>query len=588
MSKQSPQSSNAGRRWLSSALGEFRHRLAHTDALPQLAILGCVSGLVTGLLAVLFRLSFELPLHALLGGDETEVFEALPKYTQFLLPLGGALLVGIILSAVDTGRRTVGVGHVVDRVHQHQGHLPSANALVQFVCGSLLLSSGNPVGREGPAVHLGAACASGLGQQMKLPNNSLRLLAGCGVAAAIAASFNTPLAGVIFAMEVVLMEYTVTGFIPIILAAVSGTIVSRMVYGNTPAFVVPPLEMHSLLEIPYLVISGLIIGVVAAGILHLHKWAASLQQQSILLRTLAAGLIAGGAGLMLPQLLGLGYDTIEQALLGQLGLALLVSIGLTKLTVASAVIGLGLPGGMISPTLVSGACLGGAVGLLGAMVVPNHATDSGFYAMLGMGAMMGAVLNAPLAALMALLELTYNPNLLLPAMLIIVVACITARLASRLPGLFLIGRNPERLSSPVFQMLSRAGVTSLMNHRFTCSAHSIPWGKANALLKDKPEWLVIEDIGQPKQLLRPADLAHHLQTRDTTLWEDDHAIDLLEIPGERHPLQPIHPRATLKEALQLMKQNDIRAVYVTKPATAPLQSEVMGIITRDDIEGYYH
>ncbi|MCV6605790.1 MAG: chloride channel protein, partial [Porticoccaceae bacterium] len=236
----------------------FRHRLAHTDALPQMAILGCVCGLLTGLVAVLFRLSFEVPLHILLDSTGTEAFEALSSASHFLLPFCGIFVVGVILHFVKPQRRDTGVAHVVNRVHQHQGRLRSGNAVVQFVCGSLLLSSGAPVGREGPAVHLGAACGSALGGQMKLPNNNLRVLAGCGVAAAIAASFNTPLAGVIFAMEVVLMEYTITGFVPIILSAVCGTVVSRVFYGDDPAFLVPAMELGSLWELPYIVVCGLL------------------------------------------------------------------------------------------------------------------------------------------------------------------------------------------------------------------------------------------------------------------------------------------------------------------------------------------
>ncbi|WIO74498.1 chloride channel protein [Porticoccaceae bacterium LTM1] len=575
-------------RWFSNHAANFRHRLAFSDALPQLAILGLVSGIITGVIALLFRLSFELPLHALFEGDSTEAFESLPSMIHFLLPLGGALLVGIILHFIDPHRRQVGVSHVVERVHKHQGRMPSGNAITQFICGSLLLSTGTPVGREGPAVHLGAACASGLGKQMKLPNNNLRLLAGCGVAAAIAASFNTPLAGVIFAMEVVLLEYTVTGFIPIILASVSATVVSRAVYGDDPAFMVPAVELGSLWEIPYLILSGLTIGAVAAVILRMHKLSAKVQQYPILWRTLAAGLIAGTAGWMLPQVLGLGYDTIEMALYSQLGLGLLIAIGLIKILVATTVVGLGLPGGMVSPTLVSGACLGGALGVLGGFMMPELASGPGLYAMLGMAAMMGAVLNAPLAALIALLELTYHPHILMPAMLVIVIACVTARILSRLPGLFLIGHDPDRLSSPVFQMLSRSGVTSLMNRDFVSCSRSIGWEKALAILESKPDWIVIEDVGETKYLLRPSDLAHYLEASDTSLWEEDQPIALLDIPGQHRELKPIHPRASLKEALQLMRHQNAMAIYVSRSTSAPLQSEVSGIITREAIDNYYH
>ena len=126
--------------------------------------------------------------------------------------------------------------------------------------------------REGPAVHLGATSSSLLGQQLKLPNNSLRTLTACGVAAAIAASFNTPLAGVIFAMEVVLMEYTITGFIPVILSAVTGGVMSRIVFGNEPAFAIPMIELGSLWELPYLVLCGLVIGLAASAMLLLFRF----------------------------------------------------------------------------------------------------------------------------------------------------------------------------------------------------------------------------------------------------------------------------------------------------------------------------
>ncbi|UTW44836.1 chloride channel protein [bacterium SCSIO 12696] len=574
--------------YLRRRVDDFRYRLAHTDALPQLAIMGCISGLLTGLIAVLFRASFELPLKAMLDSSGTEAFEQLSTLSHFLMPFCGILLVGLICHFVKPRRRDTGVAHVVNRVHQHQGRLPSGNALVQFVCGSLLLSSGTPVGREGPAVHLGAACASAIGRQMKVPNNNLRVLAGCGVAAAIAASFNTPLAGVIFAMEVVLMEYTIAGFIPIILAAVGGTVVSRIFYGNDPAFLVPALELANLWELPYLILCALVIGTIAAGMLRFHVLGMRLHKYPILLRAAIAAVVVGCAGAALPQLLGLGYDTISSALLGQLSIGLLIAIGLCKLLVASTVVSLGLPGGVISPTLVSGACIGGALGIVGSMIMPMEASAVGLYAMVGMGAMMGAVLNAPLAALLALVELTYNHSIVMPAMLAIVVASITARLLSGQPGLFLQGRDPNRFSSPVYQMLSRAGVTSLMCREYATCSYVISRQQARDILAEKPECLVVEDIGEPKLLIRPADLAHFLEEHDATLWEEDADIQLGEIPGEHRELKPIHARATLQEALQLMRQTNVEAVYVSRPRVAPLQSEVQGVLTREQVENYYH
>jgi CIC family chloride channel protein len=576
------------RNWLRGIYQNFQHRLAHSDALPQLAILGCISGLTTGVIAILFRLSFELPLKALLSGDNTETFELLSPYFHFLLPLTGLVLVGLILKNIEPQHQVTGVGHVVDRVHQHQGRFPVKNALIQFFCGSLLLSSGTPIGREGPAVHLGAATSSQLGEAFGLPNNSLRVLAGCGVAAAIGASFNTPLAGVIFAMEVVLMEYTIVGFLPIILAAVSGTFISHLVYGDTHAFSVPTMKMSSLIELPYLIFSGLVIGAIAALALPLYTFCSRLKSDySVMQRAWAIGLFTGVLCLLLPQIQGLGYDLIEHAMLGKIGAVLLMLLGILRLMAASAIVGLGFPGGMVSPTLVSGSCIGGALGILGISMFPGYAADTGFYAMLGMGAMMGAVLNAPLAGLLALLELTSNPQILMPAMLVIAVATITARMLSKLPGIFLINRNPKHLASPVHQMLSRAGVISLMNKNTLCIDTAVSLADAELILERKLDWLVIVREKQPKELMRPVDLAHYLAENDTVEWGEEYLIKLKNVPGSKQQLMAISSRASLAEAHQLMQNKNITAIYVT-PNRPISSTDITGIITIEDINNYYH
>lgn len=573
------------RQWRPDTLfTHFRHRLAHVDALPQLALLGIVSGIVTGLIAVAFRLAIEWPLEFFLPAQQSKGFESLSLEARLLLPLAGTILLVVVMRKRSKAQRQCGVGHVIERYQQHQAHLPASNAIVQFIAGALAAVSGHSVGREGPAVHLGATCSSLLGQKLGLPNNSLRIMVGCGVAAAIAASFNTPLAGVIFAMEVVLMEYTVTGFIPIILSSVSGALISRVCFGDAPAFSIPTLAMGSMLELPFLIFCGIIVGLASSVVLKLHKYIQDLKTLSLTTRLLTAGILTSLAAAFVPQVMGVGYDTVEAAMLGDLSVTLLLTIAVTKLLLSTVTIALGVPGGSIGPTLVIGACLGGAMGIVGTNLSPENSASSGFYATIGMGAMMAGVLNAPLAALMALLELTYNSAILLPAMLVIVVATITARLTSRLPGLFLIGRNPERYTSPVFQSLSRAGVTSLMTRNFIAHTPLLSFEQAEILLNQHPEWIVIEKNDE-RFILRPSDLAHHIQTMLAD--ESQHkAIDLLEIPGERWRLHPIHQRSTLQEALMLIREKNGFALHVTQPHTTA-SSPVAGIITRDQIDNYY-
>ena len=571
-------------------LDNFRLRLAHTEALPQLAILGILSGFATGLVAVIFRLGIEWPLQSLLPGRNSENFEGLPLEMRFLLPFIGAIVIGAIFHFTPPKGRSVGVGHVIGRYHHHQAHLPLRNAVLQFVGGILAAVSGHSVGREGPAVHLGAASSSLLGQLFKLPNNSLRILVGCGVASAIAASFNTPLAGVILAMEVVLMEYTITGFIPVILAAICGAVTSRIFFGNTPAFDIPSLAMVSLLELPFLALCGVIVGLASAAMLALHRYTLRLLTWPLPLRMLGAGLIAGGAGMLAPQVMGIGYDTLELAMRGNIGLTLLLTIVVAKLLTSTTTIALGIPGGSIGPTLIIGACLGGCLGIIGSSFSTGESAAIGFYATVCMGAMMAGVLNAPLAALIALLELTYNPHILLPGMLVIVISCITARMASRLPGLFLIGQEISQPSSPVSQALSRIGVTSVMTSDFVRHARELTNSHAQTLLLSHPEWVLIEDgidshgIAN-KYILRAADLSRYLQSSEQKAHPEQ-TFDLLKIPAERWRLHPIHPRATLHEAMKLIRQKNGYAVYVTQAIPA-LSPDIAGIITQERIDRYY-
>ncbi len=637
----------APRRPINYLLHAFRLRLAHADALPQLAILGIFSGFATGLVAVAFRLGIEWPLRALLPNHNSEGFEALPLSARFMLPLIGAIIIGCIFHFNSSQARQMGVSHVINRYHSHQAYLPLRNALLQFIGGILAAVSGHSVGREGPAVHLGAASSSLLGQTFKLPNNSLRILVGCGVASAIAASFNTPLAGVILAMEVVLMEYTITGFIPIILAAVCGAVTSRICFGDTPAFDIPALTMVSVLELPILALCGVVVGLASTAMLALHSYTLRLNNLPLILRLLGAGLIAGAAGALVPQVMGIGYDTLELALIGNASFALLATIVIAKLLVSSVTIALGIPGGSIGPTLVIGACLGACLGIAANTLTPGESAATGFYAMVCMGAMMAGVLNAPLAALLALLELTYNPGILLPGMLVIVIACITTRMTSGLPGLFLIGREASHTTSPISQALSRVGVTSVMTQDFVSHRRYASTADAQTLLTSHPEWIIIEEIEEPesidpddkinaerdeqlihqaahqsidrhyhKYILRAADLARYLETSasdsaskqpDSTIpttespdnkldsdnlvseeivSEEITTIDLMKIPAERWRLHPIHARATLHEALRLLQDKNGHAVYVNHFIPA-LQPGVAGIITQERIDRYY-
>lgn len=571
----------------------FRRRLSGVDALPQLAALGLMSGLITGGVILVFRLTIEWPLEQFLPGGNSESFENLDILTRGVLPLMGALGLGLLLHRLSIHDRKVGVVHVMERLNYHQGHISIRSALVQFISGVTTVVTGQSAGREGPAVHLGAAFSSLMGQWMRLPNNSIRTLVACGCAGAISASFNTPISGVIFAMEVVMMEYTIAGFTPIILAAVSAAIVTQAGYGTEPAFNVPALTMNSLLEIPWILAIAVMIGIAAALFIHLVDAMGRHHHRPVLLRITMAGVLMVPFAVLVPETMGIGYDTVNQTINGQLGFWLLLGVGIAKLVITSLSIGLGMPSGVIGPTLFMGATLGGAMGLVGAQIFPENASSVGFYAMLGMGAMMGAVLQAPLAALMALMELTRNPNIILPGMLIITTSSLVTSEAFGKKSLFLTILKSQGLSyqnSPVIQALRRVSVGAIMDRSILRTERHLTMEDARKALKSEPKWLVVEGSNGPTALMPAVDLARYLEDTERSLAEDEasapEAIDLMDIPANRRDVAPVQYQATLEEALNQFEATDAEALYVQRHV-APMIQRVYGVVLKSDIESYY-
>lgn len=564
----------------------FRGRLATTNALPQLVVLGILTGVVTALVIIAFRLLIE---HSgeLLGVAGGEAFETLAVEKRIAMVLLGAALLALLMNRYSPSARRVGVVHVMERLSRHQGYLPLRNAAIQFIGGAIALISGQSGGREGPAIHLGATSASLLGQQFALPNNSIRTMVACGTAAAIASSFNTPIAGVIFAMEVVMMEYTIASFIPIIVAAVSSTLVTQLVFGSAPAFNVAPASMNSLLEIPYLLLGGLLIGAIASGYTTAIQRFARLSDWPFRLRIMLAGGATALTAVVVPQVMGVGYDTVNQIMLGQISILLLVAILFAKALTSAAAVGLGMPVGLIGPTMVLGACVGGIFANT-LNQVADTSVSIGLYVMLGMCAMMAAVLQAPLAALMAVLEMTANTNIILPAMVIIVVATLVASQLFGQRSVFITTLKTLGLEyppSPVTQHLQRVGATAIMDRSFVRLPEQITNAQAKALLEDPPDWILVDRTdGKPgdiRALLNPSDLSAFMQERGA---QEAH-IGLLELPGQRMDVTSIDAQATVLEAQQAMSDAQVEACCVHR-LSAPMIRPVIGVLTQTHINTY--
>jgi len=562
------------------------------DGLTLLALLGLICGVLSGGIIILFRLAMDGIAHGLLPNGNIESFELLSGAERFFLCVGGGLLVGLILYLLQPKLRQVGVVHVIERLDYHQGRLPLRNALVQFFTGIIALLSGHSVGREGPSIHLGATGGSILGRLLRVPNNSVRILVGCGVAAAIAAAFNTPLAGVIFAMEVVIMDYTVIGFTPVIIAAVSATTLTRLTFGDGSAIAFPPIDINSVQELPIVAIMGAIIGCLAAGFIQLSLLANSLfSKQAIWIRTTLAGVITGAIAFALPQVMGTGYDTVDQILAADIGLTLVILLTLAKLVATASAVGLGVPAGLIGPCLFIGAAAGSAIGLSAAELLPNIAQSS-LYALLGMAAMMAAALQAPLAALIYLLELTANQSIILPGMAAVITASLVTRVVFGKSSIYrhmMLVRGLDYRNSPLSKALRRVGVASVMDRQIIQQDRTISALQAEELLKEEPRWILLTDEqDQRKTCLLPAtDMARHLnEICDNAPEDKDQTLDLLKIPAKRLDTASIEIIATLQEAYEQMQSNHCEALYIIGAHGAARQ-RIYGVITKEHIESSY-
>ena len=388
------------------------------------------------------------------------------------------------------------------------------------------------------------------------------------------------MAGVIFAMEVVVMEYSITGFIPVILAAVAGTTINQLVFGSDTVFHPPQAKLESLLELPFMVIAGLIVAIFAALFIRLQAFCCKHSlNRPIAIRFALAGLLAGCVSIFFPQIMGIGYDTIDSALAGNMGFWLLLGIIAAKLLVTGVSLGVGMPGGTIGPSLYVGACIGGAVGIIANIIMPGSASAVGFYVLLGMGAMMGAVLNAPLAAMIAILELTYSPHIIFPSMLVIVAACLTTRWAFRCDGLFQTLLNIQGKKSNfalMEQFLSRTGARNLWDTHVKSSASTVTHAQAEQLLEQHPHWIVLTEH---KLLMHPGDLANYLNDNKSPA---DTLLDLLAIPARRLDMIELDDQTNLYQALASMDHAKVDAAFIKRS-----HKPDPGILTREHINNFY-
>jgi CIC family chloride channel protein len=371
-------------------------------------------------------------------------------YWRLVLPAFGGLVVGPLIYFFAREAKGHGVPEVMAAVALRGGVIRKRIVAVKALASAISIGSGGSVGREGPIVQIGSALGSALGQFLKVPASQLRVIVACGAAAGISATFNSPIAGALFAAEVIIGNFAVAQLSPIVISSVVATVVSRFFLGNHPAFVVPGYELVSPFELlPYMVV-GFVAGFVAlAFMLTLYASEDTFDRIPIpeYLKPALGGLIVGGIGVYLPQVFGVGYGTITDALNSALPVTLLFTLLIAKIAATSITLGSGASGGIFAPSLFLGATIGGFMGTLIHQWFPTSTASSGAYALVTMGAVVAAATHAPITAIIIIFELTQTINIIPPLMAACVVSTLVTTFLQRdsiyLPGFRqLPGRGP--------------------------------------------------------------------------------------------------------------------------------------------------
>lgn len=407
----------------------------------QFWFIALIVGILASIAAIAFRFGIESLQAWLYGTDDvahlrTDIAQ-LEWWWIVLIPMAGGLLVGLILNRFTDDGRVRSVADVIEGAALYEGRVERRKGLASACASFITLSTGGSTGREGPVVHLAAIVSTWVSNVIRADGITGRDLLGCAVAAAVSASFNAPIAGALFALEVVLRHFAVHAFAPIVIASVAGTVINRLVYGDVTEFLIPNQNVLAFyVELPAFLILGLVCGLVAVVLMRAIFWAdtmGTLLQAKLgtprYARPMVAGTLLGVLAVFYPHIIGVGYETTSDALTGRLILHEAVVFVILKIVAVAITMGGRMGGGVFSPSLMVGALTGLAFGIVATGIFPDVSGEGSLYALAGMGAVAAAVLGAPISTTLIVFELTGDWQ---TGIAVMVSVSLSSALASRL------------------------------------------------------------------------------------------------------------------------------------------------------------
>ncbi|RKY83237.1 chloride channel protein, partial [candidate division KSB1 bacterium] len=573
-----------------SGIGSKILKTSRKIGLPEdtsLLILALIVGIGGGLGAVLFRKLIRLSNYILFDIFFNQIKHI--SFGSYLLPIVpgiGGLFVGLMIYYFAREARGHGVPEVMDAVANKGGIIRPRVVFVKMLASAICIGSGGSTGREGPIIQIGSALGSSFGQFFKLSTERIKILLGCGAAAGMAATFNAPIAGTLFPLEIILGDFSIKTFSPIILSSVIATAVSWKFLGSAPAFILPEYKLISNYEFLLYLLMGIIMGFVGVAYIRTLYYTddrfLKLKKIPEYVHPAIGGILMGFIAIKFPQIMGNGYEAIEQALHGKLTLTVLLFLLFAKPIGTSLTLGSGGSGGIFAPSLFIGAVAGGCFGKIANIIFPSITAPYGAYSLVAMGAVVGAVTHAPLTGIIIIFELTNNYRIILPLMFCTITSTVIAKLllSESIYTMDLLRKGIRFRKGRNVSMLEEIPVSDVMTRNFDKVSEETPIKSIlNLIQKSRfTAFPVTDSYGYLKGIITFNDI------RSILFEEYLHPL-LIAKDIATFPVVTIKPDDNLSEALRKMEEGDFDLLPVVKGKNGQV---LMGVITRDDLLNRYH
>ncbi|MFO7952902.1 MAG: chloride channel protein [Bacillota bacterium] len=546
-------------------------------------IISIVIGISGGLFSVLFRL--------MIGWSDTgfhelgeAIFGFLPdNWWIVFVPALAGLIVGPLIYFLAREAKGHGVPEVMEAVALKGGRMRMRVIFIKAIASASSIGAGASVGREGPIIQMGSGIGSVLSQWLKLKEDKIKTCIGCGAAAGIAATFNAPLAGVIFAQEIILNNFTPSTFIPVVVSSVTASVIAHALVGDIPAFIVSSNPLTHPFEIVLYVLLGILAALISVLFVKtLYKsediWdgAHFLPEWS---RPVIGGLFIGLIGFKFPQVLGVGYETIEATISGELLMVTMFILVFTKIIATSITLGSGHSGGIFAPSLFIGSSLGGAFGVFMKQLLPNIVANPTAYAIAGMGAVVAGATQAPITAILIIFEMTRDYKIMLPLMIAVVFSTLLYSYlqTGSIYTLKLLRRGINLISGRDINIMKRIKVKDVMSTPVEFVRQSDKVGDVIKFMHDS------KHNGFP--VLNEKDELVGIITLENIRSVPVEGI--MELPVTKlmsTKLVYTFPENTLDDAFKILNNNDIGHLPVVSPKNT---KQLIGFITHSDLVKAY-